>query len=242
MHVLVKYMIIIADSHVSRAACNDKIFFKMLEKIEKTEEDLIFLGDIFELWIALPRYEKEIHRKFLYWCKEQKNHRTVGYIEGNHEFFLKKERSECFSWCSSAPCYLIDNKENLFCHGDCINRLDKKYLAFRKISKSELSYKLIRIFPFGRQLSEYIKKKLKKSNKSFKKYLPTEEIKLFAEARFQEGVKKIFAGHFHCKYTYSSLNDDNKKLYVIPDWFASKKVALYNEKSGELSYLNWSCI
>ena len=33
--------------------------------IENTEQDLIFLGDIFDLWVALPRYETDIHNNFI---------------------------------------------------------------------------------------------------------------------------------------------------------------------------------
>ena len=43
--------------------------------------------NIFDLWIALPRYEDEIHTKFIDWCRKQKHIRTIGYLEGNHEFY-----------------------------------------------------------------------------------------------------------------------------------------------------------
>src|SRR5210317_281851 len=49
-------MIIITDAHISKAKGNHAIFFKMLESLEKNNQDLIFLGDIFDLWVALPRY------------------------------------------------------------------------------------------------------------------------------------------------------------------------------------------
>ena len=66
-------MIIITDAHVSKIKGNDASFLKMLEALEKNSQDLIFLGDIFDLWIALPRYEDDIHREFISWCREQKN-------------------------------------------------------------------------------------------------------------------------------------------------------------------------
>ena len=61
-------MIIIADAHVDAAGNNVSDFFQMLQAIEKTDHDVIFLGDIFDLWVALPRYEKDIHRAFSRRC------------------------------------------------------------------------------------------------------------------------------------------------------------------------------
>ncbi len=77
-------MIIITDAHISKTKGNHAIFFKMLEFLEKNNQDLIFLGDIFDLWVALPRYEEEIHQDFIAWCRIQKSHRTIGYMEGNY--------------------------------------------------------------------------------------------------------------------------------------------------------------
>ena len=74
-------MIIITDAHISKARGNHAIFFKMLESLEKNNQDLIFLGDIFDLWVALPRYEEEIHRDFIAWCRRPEKpsqHRLYG--------------------------------------------------------------------------------------------------------------------------------------------------------------------
>ena len=118
-------MIIIADAHVSKAKGNHAAFFKMLEVLERNNEDLIFLGDIFELWIALPRYEENIHRDFIAWCRKQKKYRTIGYMEGNREYYLSNERGQAFTWCST-DAWWRDDAGALFVHGDQINRKDKK--------------------------------------------------------------------------------------------------------------------
>ncbi|MEJ2365241.1 MAG: hypothetical protein P8017_11290, partial [Deltaproteobacteria bacterium] len=66
------------------------------------EIKLVFLGDIFDLWVALPRYEDDAQRQFVAWCREQKKHRTIGFMEGNHEYYLARNRAQDFSWCSAA--------------------------------------------------------------------------------------------------------------------------------------------
>ena len=226
-----KYMIIITDAHVSAIMGNHADFFQMLTELEKNDEDLIFLGDIFDLWISLPAYEKDIHKRFLDWCRIQKKRRIIGFIEGNHEFFLAKERSDAFSWCTDAPCH-EDNRRNLFCHGDMINQKDTGYLLFKKMSKNRIINALLRIFPKGPEFCEILKKYLKKTNSEFRKYLPEEDIKVFAEKGFAKGYKNIFSGHFHQEYIYK--NSENQNFYILPDWFSSRKVTFYNEFSGKI--------
>jgi UDP-2,3-diacylglucosamine pyrophosphatase LpxH len=229
-------MIIIADAHVDDAGGNQADFFLMLRAIEKTNHDVIFLGDIFDLWIALPRYEKDCHKAFLVWCKEQKKHRTVGFIEGNHEFFVAEEKKYYFSWCSHTA-YWRDEKGNLFCHGDQINRSDKNYLRFRKFSKNKISKAIARFLPCGPYFGELLKRQLKKTNLDFRRHLPEKAIAQFAEAKFNDGVHTIYVAHFHQDYRYRDPHA--KALYILPGWFQTKQVTLYETESDQICSLHW---
>ena len=60
-----KNFIIVADSHIDNN--NASAFFAMLAEVAKSDYDIIFLGDIFELWLGLNRYEEEMHKDFLSW-------------------------------------------------------------------------------------------------------------------------------------------------------------------------------
>ena len=229
-------MIIIADAHISRAHGNHEFFFKMLESLNETGHDLIFLGDIFDLWIALPHYEQDIQRDFIAWCRKEKNHRSIGYMEGNHEYFLANERSSDFTWCSRKP-WQRDDAGVLFAHGDQINRKDKNYLGFRKLTKNNAAKFIIRFLPFGPQILQSIKQRLKKTNAEFRLQLPEAEIKNFAEARFSEGVEIIFVGHFHRQYVYR--NRDSKELHALPDWFSTQKITVYHRDLKKIRFIHW---
>ena len=229
-------MIIITDAHISKANGNHAFFFKMLESFESNNRDLIFLGDIFDLWIALPRYEEEIHRNFIVWCRRQKSQRTIGYLEGNHEYYLANERASDFTWCS-ANTWWQDAKGVIFVHGDQINRKDLNYRAFRKLAKNKISKFIIRRLPFGPQISKSIKQGLKKTNANFRLQLPKAEIEDFAQARFAEGANVIFSGHFHMQYHYR--NRDAKELHLLPDWFSTQKVTIYDRDSEEIKSIHW---
>ena len=109
-------MILIADAHVNVAAGTHRPFFRMLAALEKTKEDIVFMGDIFDLWIALPGFEQAVHHHFLTWCRQQKAHREIGYIEGNHEFFLSEEKGDAFSWATDRD-FKADSRGNLSATG-----------------------------------------------------------------------------------------------------------------------------
>ena len=229
-------MIIIADAHVDESRGNAAGFFQMLEIIEKTDHDVVFLGDIFELWIALPRYEKDFHRNFTAWCEIQKRRRSIGFIEGNHEYFVAARKQEYFSWCSDGAGW-TDAKGLLFCHGDQINRCDKNYLLFRKISKNPISKTLVRFLPFGPRILEMLKQFLKRTNLDFRESLPQQAIADFAEIQFNAGIHTIFAGHFHRAYRYR--NAESKTLYIVPGWYKAQQIMLYEKQSGRVSSCNW---
>lgn len=230
-------MIIVTDAHVGQAAENQTAFFRMLESFEKTDHDLIFLGDIFELWIAIPRYEEEIHVRFSAWCRRQKAIRTIGFLEGNHEFFLAGEKHAMFTWCPKNA-WRHDNSGVLFVHGDQINRKDRMYLLFRKLTKNKITKFILRTLPHGPLLIGSLQRGLNRLNNKSRGYIPEDEIEKFAESRFTEGVDTIFVGHFHREYRY--CNFESKELYVLPDWLSTQKITIYQEQPKMITTIHWN--
>ncbi len=226
-----KPLIIIADAHVSKAKGNFPPFFRLLDALAGQDDDLVFLGDIFDLWVALPRYENELHRHFLAWCRYQKTRRSIGYLEGNHEFFLTESHAEAFSWCSPGPWHL-DRQGHLFCHGDQINTQDIRYLTFRKLSKNRCAKRLLTHLPLGPAVVEYLKRRLKYTNPAFRRRLPGAQIAAFAEARFREGAHTVFAGHFHQAHLYQ--NSQGRQLHTLPAWYTTGCVSHWDSQNRTL--------
>lgn len=229
-------MIIISDAHIDDSSDTAADFFRMLAAIEKTDQDVVFLGDIFDLWIGFARYEKELHKEFLTWCRRQKSSRSVGFMEGNHEYFIARERSDSFSWCSGAAAWR-DDQNNLFCHGDQINRLDKQYLRFRKAVKNEITRNIIRWLPWGADMGHILKRLLKNTNHEFRKHLPRAAIDGFAETQFHAGVRNVFVGHFHQRYSYFGPNGG--RLHVVPGWYEQGFVSQYHPTSEKFETRPW---
>jgi UDP-2,3-diacylglucosamine pyrophosphatase LpxH len=229
-------LVIIADAHISRRQGNADAFLEMLAALEKGVGDVVFLGDIFDLWIALPRYENDLHRTFLSWCRKQKPRRRIGFIEGNHEFFLARRHAAAFTWCTQLA-WWKDSEGNLFCHGDRINRHDRNYLTFRKLTKNPITRTAIHCLPMGPKLVNHVKRRLKGTNRAFRKSLPKVQLRKFAEERFQEGATRIFLGHFHQSYFYRGAHGG--QLHTLPDWYSRGWISVLSADRHALRQGPW---
>lgn len=231
-------MLIIADAHVDEYLGNATDFFHMLNRITRTRHDVVFLGDTFDLWIGLDRYETTLHRKFLAWCETEKTRRALGFVEGNHEYFIADERRRYFTWCAQTAWKSKDGKV-LFCHGDMINSQDQNYLRFRKVMKNRWTKTLVRPIPMGPMLTQMVKRRLKTTNLKFRQSIPSSEISKFAERCFQDDICTVFSGHFHTSLRYSSKNNPDQVFYTIPPWYRQGKVGLYHSPSQTLRCFPW---
>jgi UDP-2,3-diacylglucosamine hydrolase len=232
-------LVLITDAHISRRRGNTEAFFSMLAAVEKGAGDVVFLGDIFDLWIALPRYENDDHERFLTWCRKEKQRRRVGFVEGNHEFFVAQTHSEAFSWCTQHA-WWQDAGGRLFCHGDRINRADRRYLAFRRVTKNPLSRLIMRGLPTGPQLAERLKRGLRATNPAFRKQLPMDALRAFAEAQFHEGITRIFVGHFHRSFHYRG--GQGGLLDTLPAWSRQGWVSVLHPGDDALQQDSWRAL
>jgi UDP-2,3-diacylglucosamine pyrophosphatase LpxH len=228
--------VLIADAHVSRSRGNADAFFRMLAALERGPGDVVFLGDIFDLWVALPRYEDDLHRAFLSWCRQQKMDRRVGFVEGNHEFFLAQTHAGAFTWCTQHAGQL-DAEGLLFSHGDRINRRDRNYRLFRRLTKNPAAKMLMAALPFGPRLVHHIKLAMKGTNQQFRKNLPVNQLHQFAEACFAQGTTRIFMGHFHHGYHYRGAQGGD--LHTLPDWFSQGWISVLPSDRSELLQGHW---
>jgi UDP-2,3-diacylglucosamine hydrolase len=121
-----------------------------------------------------------------------------------------------------------------------INRRDRNYLVFRKLMRNRMTQFILNYLPFGPRLVEAVKQLLKQTNNEFKINFPQQEIEDFAESRFAEGADPIFMGHFHREFIYR--NPDSKSLYILPDWFSTQKVTVFDQISKKATFLHWNQI
>lgn len=230
----IRKTILIADAHVSEASDAEEAFFNMLEKIGKTDCHVVFLGDIFELWVGFDAYESAHHRRFLEWAANEKKKRNIGFIEGNHEFYIREQHADAFTWVTDFSHYLSDGHVCLM-HGDTINEADRLYLLFRMFLRNPITRFLVWIFGpfFGRFLSEKIRLSLKSKNMKHKKVFPEKYICSLAGTMEEEGVDLCVLGHFHSVRHLDSV-------CVLPAWTPDGEVGIFNPENNTVQIRNWN--
>jgi UDP-2,3-diacylglucosamine pyrophosphatase LpxH len=223
--------IIVADSHVQPDGLIERSFFEMLAMLGNSRYDIVFLGDIFDLWIGLPGYETPAQKDFLAWCRGQKNLRRIGLIEGNREFFVSEMHADHFSWSTSATSWRSADGCQ-FVHGDRLNPDDRRYLLFRRLTKNPVTKMLLRGLPGGRSICRRLSRALRHTNRRYRQGLPEARIRQYAEGEFGDGLQAIFVGHFHSARKFE-LNP-SRVLFLVPAWLESGRVTRVDSGTGPL--------
>ncbi|MBR2365477.1 MAG: metallophosphoesterase [Lentisphaeria bacterium] len=236
--------IFIADSHLSDPESTES-FFSMLDcissrllKMEKGQRPaLVFLGDIFELWIAISGYETESHCRFLSWCRKYKEEFPVYFIEGNHEFFVSSRHKGDFSRCTAD---FIRKDEFVFLHGDGVNLTDWKYRSLRILLRNPVTAFLLYLFSGtgGTFLAEKIRKGLKNTNLENKKYFPAAFMVKRACSLLKKDNGILVAGHFHDTHILHAVSS-SRKIFTLPAWNQTAGLTGFLFSDGKLVIDSW---
>ena len=224
-----KRWLMIADAHLTCLAPEDE-FFRMLDGVSRLPGDIgiIFLGDIFDLWIALRGYENNEHRRFLEWCRREKANREVVFLEGNHEFFVAKKYADDFTYAGEDS---FQDGLLQWLHGDRINRKDYAYKILRFILRNPLTHGFLWLAgpTFGPTFAHYVRERLRTTNQAHKKYFPEPHALSFLSSCPPESI--IFAGHFHDRLTKTA---GGRFLEVLPAYANASELAYYDPSEPEL--------
>jgi len=229
-------MILVADSHLTDRHPRRDEFFAMLECIGRTDEDVVLLGDMLDLWVGPERFETETGRRLLEWCRGELPRRRVGLLEGNHEFFVGAHHADCFSFWSPGE---WREGDLLFAHGDLVNRRDRGYRLLRLVTKNPLSRLFFGCVPGGRSLVHAIKRRLDQAGRQRPKHLPEEAVRAYADRWFAQGVRRIFLGHFHREYRYGYAGAGGGECLVVPSWQETGMVARHDSVRNHAEIVPW---
>lgn len=224
-----KRWLMIADAHLTcREPEND--FFRMLDAVSRLPGDIgiIFLGDVFDLWIAIRGYENGEHRRFLEWCRREKAVREVIFLEGNHEFFVAKKYADAFTYAGE------DSYQDgllQWLHGDRINRKDYAYAVLRFILRNVFTRGFLWLVgpTFGPSFAHYVRERLRNANQAHKKYFPETHALKYLSSCPADAI--VFAGHFHDRLTKTT---DGRVLEVLPAYVNATELAYYDPAAPEL--------
>lgn len=229
-----RLLYVISDAHIETAEEVDA-FFEMLEHLEKKEHRVAFLGDIFELWIALKGFEAPCHSRFLAWCERQKCKPI--FIEGNHEFYVNQiyaGRAFISDGATISPPGIIVYNQIALGHGDRYSRA-LGYRSFRAAIRNPVTKFLLRILPFGRKLARRIAYMMRRENKA-SYVLPMDRIENYAKFLVNKTqTKKVVLGHFHQYHQ----TEAHPIFVLLPAWQQQQQIAFLDTETGELQCGRW---
>ncbi len=234
------YVYLIADSHLGDRRAPSGEFFSMLEALPHAKL-VVFLGDLFKVWLALPKFWDEEVRGILGGFENLRRRGTpILFVMGNREYFLPRNgagaaaRALPFDYIAQGACILTWGKRRYgMTHGDVINRKDHRHLKWRWITRGFWFEWLFRAMPgpLARAVAEWLERAAGKTNREIKITYPLEEIEAFA-ATALPGLDGFFVGHFHRDETIS-LEAGGPVLRIVPDWH-SRRTVLRLDAAGEL--------
>lgn len=203
-------LVSISDIHILNEA---DPFYEHLIKLMSVEigpgDILVLAGDIFDFLVGKP---KDIHKRYPRFFETLKRLGIAGaqihYIEGNHDFHLKKVFAE-IPGCqvhSSEVILNLGKKRFYIAHGDLVDQSDSAYLGLRRAFRSPLAFAVANVLPdFALQI---IGQRSNDLSQLGRKNRPTAQLvaridrtrktfREFVREKISDGFDFIILGHCH---------------------------------------------
>ena len=217
---------VIADSHLGGPGGPVEGMLGQLAALPaEGVERLVLLGDIFQAWVGLPRFETPEIARFVAALRELRRAGVwIDYIEGNRDFFLAKSPyRDAFDFVGLETAFEAGGVRYLAVHGDGLNDRDWQYRAWRRLSKSLPVELAMRTLPrrLARRMVASTDRRLANTNFKHRAELPEAAIRAFADRRLAEGHDVLLLGHFHEERTWPVGNGE---IRLLEAWFKSRRV------------------
>ena len=168
---------IVTDCHLDFDQAPFEEFIEMLERLPQAQV-LICLGDLFKVWLAMPKFWTDAHRRVMDAFRMHRDRGSkVVFVAGNREKLVPRgwqdriQEPYPFTHLSREDWQLQWGQMKLgFIHGDAINTQDLRHLRWRAFSNSRGFETLFRIMPgaMARWIAAKVEAMLAGSNRKFK--------------------------------------------------------------------------
>jgi len=215
---------VISDLHLSPDSDqNNELFLAFLEDAFQQQDEVLIAGDLFHLWFGWSDLTFPYQKKMIQRMRELSSAGlTLHYVEGNRDFGIERYRSSIFATVSASLMEMQWGAHRIFIvHGDLINKKDKQYRFWRKVSKNPVSFFLLDHLPssFLLRMASRIESGMKKTNQKYRMEFPEKACRDFSASCFAEGADIVIVGHFH-EERISQENQGRKDVlfYSLPGW------------------------
>ncbi|HKY33233.1 MAG TPA: metallophosphoesterase [Candidatus Polarisedimenticolia bacterium] len=210
----------VADAHLTRDDPEVDAFVAFLEREAPSAGTLCIVGDLFNVWFGEPKFTMPHQARVL----DSLRRLAAGgvrltFVEGNRDFSIRRHHLGA-PFDEVAEGCLVDlhaGRRILATHGDEVNRRDRQYLLWKRVSKSGLVYGSFRLLPgrWGVQAGERLERRLSGTNLRHKARFPEQECRRFASELLGPVCDAIVLGHFHEE---RQMALPGGTVHVLPAW------------------------
>lgn len=224
---------VVGDGHIDRSEVGLADFLRFLDQVKGPGRTLCILGDLFDVWLGIPKLLAPYHRRVLDKLHEVRAAGTVvKYAEGNRDFFLARFQDRPFAQVGSEHLEEEIGGRRLFlAHGDLVNSLDRQYLLWRRFSKTSAGRLLMTLLPgaVGRRLAYGLEAWMRGRNLNHKMQFPEAECLRFCRSVFKNRYDAVVFGHFHQERRLVLREDDQERaIYILPAWKESRRYLVFD--------------
>ncbi len=220
-------VVVAADPHVGRDDPDLPAFLAWLEARRGDAGTVVLLGDLFSLWLGLPRWTEPHHREVLEACAALRAAGVrVVLVEGNRELWADSWSGRAFD-VVAREWRLVTGAGTrwTFLHGDLLNRADRGNLLFQAVVRSGVTRAAFRVLPAGIALG--VGRRLERALRA-RRYRPRrvpgpDRLSAWAREFGGRGADTVALGHFHVEYHRPAGEAGEAGIFLVPDWRARRR-------------------
>lgn len=215
---------LLGDAHLREGDPEVEAFLGFLDALPGRASVLAILGDLFAAWIGRADLLRRHHERVVDGLRRLRERGVrVLYVEGNHDFFLGRlYDDDPFEVIATETLEVLWNGRLLhLAHGDLMNRRDRQYRAWRRLSKSRPFFAAFNLLPRATRLRvvDGLERGMATTNMDFRGGFPVGECLAYARPRIRAGTDALVFGHFHDERRIDVAEGERKgSVFVLPAW------------------------
>lgn len=240
-------ILVVADVHLNgEDPAAREAFLAFLQRESTGCGTIIFLGDLFDLWLG-PSLLQQPHHQALADALAGLRRRgfILAYAEGNRDLFVAHNFDGKLFHLATGGKIIVNRGGRRFVlvHGDRLNQIDYNYRIWNRLVRSFLVRLLLGALPPGWTLraAAALERSLRTTNRRFRTYFPHSQCQRYAREQFHRGADVVVMGHFHQRRYFQYAADDGPggEVYVLPDWM-TRQAALRIGSGGQVRFVGES--
>jgi UDP-2,3-diacylglucosamine pyrophosphatase LpxH len=218
-------------------------FSALLERLSLKGRRIVLMGDLFNLWVARPEFERPHHREIVDRLVSIRRRGTVvRYLEGNRDYRVGDGHAgSAFDDATDGGIEEAFGGVRAFAiHGDLANPSDLQYRAWRSISRSRAMWALFNLLPRGRRgrFAESLERRMRGTNLAYKRAFPEPEVRRYAATFVARGYDLVVLGHFHVEKSLEvEAGARRGRVCVLPEWKEHRR-HLEIDRRGVVSFVD----